>query len=240
MPIVDRSANVAQIALDHPLTMPVFHAHRIDYCCRGGVSVEEACAGKDIDAEALFAELDAAVQVKTEPTEDPREMPTGKLVEHLVNTHHAYLRKALPFAEQLANKVARVHGQHNPKLPELAKIVCELREAFEPHLDDEEKSLFPSLVSGTLDPQRIAPELQAMHEDHLKVGDMLATIRELSDEYATPDWACGSYRALMNELRSIEIDTLRHVHLENHVLMPRFAVPGAPLPKATAATHARL
>ncbi|MEO8877768.1 MAG: iron-sulfur cluster repair di-iron protein [Polyangiaceae bacterium] len=222
MPTVDRSANVAQIALDYPLTMPVFHAHHIDFCCRGGVTVKEACAGKGLDADALFAELDAAVQVKAEPAEDPREMSTGQLVEHLVTSHHAYLRKALPFAEQLANKVARVHGQHNPKLPELAKVVCELRESFEPHLDEEETSLFPSLVSGTSDPQRIAPELRSMHEDHLKVGDLLTTIRGLADEYVAPDWACGSYRALMNELRSIEIDTLRHVHLENHVLMPRF------------------
>lgn len=44
----------------------------------------------------------------------------------------------------------------------------------------------------------------------------------LVDRSATPGWACGSYRALMNELRAIELDTMDHVHVENHVLMPRF------------------
>jgi regulator of cell morphogenesis and NO signaling len=62
-----------------------------------------------------------------------------------------------------------------------------------------------------------------MHEDHLAVGDLLARLRELSDGYATPDWGCNTYRVLMAELETLEEDTLRHVHLENHVLAPRFS-----------------
>jgi regulator of cell morphogenesis and NO signaling len=38
-----------------------------------------------------------------------------------------------------------------------------------------------------------------------------------------PEWACTSYRTLLSELAALEGDVLRHVHLENHVLMPRFA-----------------
>jgi regulator of cell morphogenesis and NO signaling len=240
MPIVDRSASVTQIALDHPPCVRVFHARHIDFCCRGELTVQEACAGKGLDAQALFAELDAAVLEREEPSDDPRDMPTAQLVEHIIVRHHAYLRKALPLAEQLARKVARVHGEHNPKLPELATLVSELRETLEPHMDEEEESLFPALVTAQPDSRRIAPELRAMHEDHLRVGEVLTCIRTLADDYVAPDWACGSYRALMNELRSIELDTLRHVQIENHVLMPRFAAVGGPLSKAMAAEHERL
>ena len=51
----------------------------------------------------------------------------------------------------------------------------------------------------------------------------LARIRLLADDFIVPDWACKSYRLMLNELLTLEEDTMRHVHLENHVLMPRFA-----------------
>ncbi len=223
MPVIDRTASVAQIALDHPPCAIVFRNHRIDFCCRGGLTVEEACAGKAIDTEAVFVELDRAVQERAAPAFDPRGLATPELVAHIVGRHHAYLRKALPFAEQVARKVGRVHGEHNPKLPALADLVAELRETLEPHLDQEERALFPALTGQAPDPARVAGELRAMHDDHLRVGEMLTCMRTLADDYACPDWACGSYRALMSELEAIELDTLRHVHLENHVLMPRFS-----------------
>lgn len=226
MPIVDRSATVARIALDHPPCAAVFHAHRIDFCCRGGLTVEEACAGKGLDASRLFAELDAAVRDRAAAAEDAREMSTPRLIEHIVARHHAYLRTALPFAEQLARKVARVHGEHNPKLAELAAVVSKLAQTLDPHLDAEEQSLFPALTSGGGQRERVAQELREMRDDHLRVGEILTCMRTLSDDYTPPPWACGSYKALMNELRSIELDTLRHVQLENHVLMPRFASAG--------------
>lgn len=225
MPIIDRSATVAQIALDHPACAQVFRTHRIDFCCRGGLTVEEACAGRGLDAETVFSELDSAVLERTESVEDPRALSTPQLIEYIVARHHTYLRKTLPFVEQLGRKVARVHGEHNPKLTELAELIVGLRETLEPHLDVEEGSLFPALTSPTPHAQRIARELRSMHADHLRVGEMLTSMRNLADDYAVPDWGCGSYRALMDELRAIEIDTLNHVQIENHVLMPRFASP---------------
>ena len=62
-----------------------------------------------------------------------------------------------------------------------------------------------------------------MREEHLAVGAMLGRMRSLADDFTTPAWGCNSYRALMTELEALEADVLRHVHLENHVLMPRFA-----------------
>ena len=55
------------------------------------------------------------------------------------------------------------------------------------------------------------------------MGTLLARMRVLSDGFTTPEWGCRSYRILMGELETLEGDVLRHVHLENHVLMPRFA-----------------
>ena len=67
-----------------------------------------------------------------------------------------------------------------------------------------------------------------MHDDHLRVGEMLTCMRTLAADYSVPYWACGSYRALMNELEQIELDTMRHVQIEDHVLLPRFAAAAGP------------
>ncbi len=60
MPFIDRNATVARIALDHPSCALVFRDHRIDFCCRGALTLKEACAGKAIDADTLLAELQRA------------------------------------------------------------------------------------------------------------------------------------------------------------------------------------
>jgi regulator of cell morphogenesis and NO signaling len=45
-------------------------------------------------------------------------------------------------------------------------------------------------------------------------------MRALTRGYATPEWGCRTYRVLVSELEALEADTFRHVHLENHVLVP--------------------
>jgi regulator of cell morphogenesis and NO signaling len=61
-----------------------------------------------------------------------------------------------------------------------------------------------------------------MSTEHQQVGVLLGRIRFLADDFGVPDWGCGTYRACMRELEAMEGDILRHVHIENHVLLPRF------------------
>ena len=150
-------------------------------------------------------------------------MSTKALIEHIVSRHHAYLREAFPFLEPLAAKVARVHGDHEPRLHDILATFRALRAALEPHLDREEQVLFPAIALRQPVASVVDEELAIMLADHLAVGTMLASLRSLTDEFSPPDWACGSYRTLFSELCALEGDVLRHVHLENHVLMPRFA-----------------
>ena len=60
-------------------------------------------------------------------------------------------------------------------------------------------------------------------EEHEEVGAILAMLRRAAADYVASDWACTSYRTLMKELDVMEADTLEHVHLENHVLLPRYS-----------------
>ena len=153
---------------------------------------------------------------------DPRRLSTTELVRHIVSRHHQYLRDMLPFVQVLAHRVARVHGQQEPKLVELSGAVAELRATLEPHLDDEERSLFPALVANAGVAVARSKDLRALQDEHLHVEEMVKQLRALSNDFVVPDWASTSYRTLMRELEKLEADTLAHVHTENHVLMARF------------------
>ncbi|MGZ5967547.1 MAG: iron-sulfur cluster repair di-iron protein [Polyangiales bacterium] len=221
--MLDRSQTVANVVLDHSETASVFQKHRIDFCCKGDVSIADACASHGLDTAALLAELEETIASRQAIADDPRALSTPELVAHIVAHHHQYLRKALPFVQSLAVKVARVHGNHEPKLHELGAAVLELIMVLEPHLDQEEEVLFPQLMSRNGDRTKIAAELASMHEEHLAVGRLLTRIRDATSDFALPDWACNSYRTLFAELEALEGDVHAHVHLENHVLMPRYA-----------------
>jgi regulator of cell morphogenesis and NO signaling len=226
MPSFDRSATVAQLVTENFVAARVFQKHRIDYCCHGNVTVPEACRERSLDPEAVYADLEAALPSGGgAAAEDPRALSTAALVARIVDRHHGYLYAALPGIEPLVAKIVKVHGAHNPKLADVQAAFRELAEALLPHLRQEEEVLFPALVSRRPDRALIAAELEAMNADHLAVGAVLERIRDAADGFVTPEWGCNTYRVTMQELEALEGDILRHVHLENHVLMPRFAGP---------------
>lgn len=221
--MVSAQDKVADIVISHSECAPVFQRHKIDFCCNGGVSLEEAAKKRGIDSALLISELQGAIsQRKGGPAGNPKDLSTPALIGTIVANHHEYLRKILPFLVPLAAKVGNVHGDHDPKLKDLARVVKELSDTMIPHLDKEEQALFPSLMTGNPDPQIIKDELNAMVKDHLEVAALLEQIHKATEDYTLPDWACNSYRTLFAELESMESDILRHVHLENHVLLPRF------------------
>ena len=222
--MLDRNQSVADTVLDHSECAAIFQEHRIDFCCGGALSIEAAAKAKGVDVDTLVAKLSRAIDERRgERADDPRALTTPRLIEHIVAKHHGYLRKVLPFVQMLAEKVARVHGDHNPKLRELDAAVGELVDALLPHLDEEEQQLFPTLTAKEPDLQRASKQLATMHEDHLAVAKLLERIRAAADDFTLPPWACNSYRTLFSELRKVESDVFAHVHLENNVVRPRFA-----------------
>ena len=60
-----------------------------------------------------------------------------------------------------------------------------------------------------------------MELEHHEAGDILVKLREQTDGYTPPDWACNTYRAMLDALAQLEGDTQLHVHKEDNVLFPR-------------------
>jgi regulator of cell morphogenesis and NO signaling len=222
--MIDPQQTVSNVVLDHSECAPVFQQHRIDYCCRGSLTVADACRDRGLELGGVITDLERAIAERRGDQDDPRTLSNAALVAHVISRYHEPLRRQLPFLRTLAAKVARVHGEHNPRLGELAEIVAQLGEDLEPHLDDEEATLFPAAMAARPELPRLRELLAAMRDEHLAVAALLERMHAATEEYTVPDWACTSYRTLFRELQQLETDILRHVHLENHVLAPRFGL----------------
>ena len=78
--------------------------------------------------------------------EQARQWPVDRLVDHIVQTHHRYVRNALPvIAEQLEALVFTYLDSH-PELARVAQVFDEMRRELERHLMKEEQILFPYVL----------------------------------------------------------------------------------------------
>lgn len=205
-----------------PAAARVFERHGLDYCCGGGRRLSAACHEAGIDVGAVLVEL---ATLDAASAEDWAAMTPLELVDHIEQRHHAYLWRQLPVLAALVSKVADVHGGRHPELDAVAATFEELRADLEPHLEDEERVLFPmirQLVSSIGWPIADMGDdpMTVLAAEHDRVGELLARLRTLTDGYQVPTDGCASYRSLYQQLAELEADTHLHVHKENNVLFP--------------------
>lgn len=214
---ISPATTVGEIARLRPATTRIFERARIDYCCGGGRTLADACAKAGVDVAGLVAEL---TDLPVDPTiRDWAAAPVAALVQHIVDTHHAFTRSEVERAQRLATKVARVHGERVPMLHELAAAVDDLAHELASHLAKEEQILFPRILAGGAG--GVAAPVGVMLEEHDEHGVRLARLARLTDDYQPPADACGSWRALYDSLASLAADLHQHIHLENNILFPR-------------------
>lgn len=214
--MLDRHQSVASLVVEHAECAPVLQRHRIDFCCRGELSLEAAAAHRRLDLDALLAELARAVAEAGTPAADPRTLSTAQLVDQLEARHRALVADALPVVTGLTVKVRRVHGAHQPSLLELA-------DALTAHFEGETSTVFPALSAGTTERAALTGALADTQAEHRELVSQLERVRDAAGGFAVPDWACTSYRTLFVSLQRLEAEVAGLVHLENHVLLARFA-----------------
>ncbi len=213
---------LGDLVVEAPGRAAVLDRLGLDYCCHGDRSLADACATAGLDVSAVAADLDQSELAAT-----PADYPTepSALADHIESTHHAYLHTELPELVALADKVAGVHGERHPELLEVHRLVAEIRDDLEPHLMKEERVLFPA-IRALVDGVREFPfgtvqnPVRMMRFEHDRTGELLAELAPLTSDYGVPDDGCASYRSLYERLAALEVDTHRHIHLENNVLFP--------------------
>jgi regulator of cell morphogenesis and NO signaling len=221
-------ATVGEIVATDSRAASIFEQFGIDFCCGGRRSLADACRAAGADAEVVQRALGALPAEAAD--DDVRQWPVERLIDHIVSTHHADVRKAMPTIGRHVAMLVTAHGDRHPELTRIAAEFDALRHELERHLLKEEHVLFPyfrelaTTVSGRARPSpfgTVENPIRMMEREHQEAGDELRLIRALTNDYTPPADGCPTYRVCFAELARFERNLHRHVHLENHVLFPK-------------------
>lgn len=223
---INLDGTIGDLLRGNPGLSRVFETFGIDYCCGGGVSLAEACRARGLDVAAVAAALQHAQG--PDAAEDPASLPLWELPDLIEKTHHAYLREELPRLEALTRKVAKVHGPSDPRLADVRDVFAAFSADMQAHMQKEEGILFPMIRQLESEDDlpvfhcgSLANPIRRMLAEHEEAAGAFGNLRLLTDGYAAPEWACNSYRAMLEGLRRLEADTRAHVEKENGILFPR-------------------
>ncbi|MCF6782702.1 iron-sulfur cluster repair protein YtfE [Stutzerimonas stutzeri] len=212
---------LGNLACAIPGATRIFRQYKLDFCCGGNTSLEEAAQQRDLDAQAIAAEL-AMLNRSSDSEPDWRNEPTGMLIEYLLERFHERHREQLPELIRLANRVEHVHGA-KPGCPlGLAEHLWTMQQELESHMLKEEQVLFPMLQRGMEVPQSHGP-IAVMRYEHDQHGAALAKLAALTNDITPPANACNTWRALYRGLEELRDDLMQHIHLENNILFLRGA-----------------
>lgn len=224
---------VSAIVRSYPASVRVFQEYGIDFCCGGSKPLSEACREKDVSIDRLLADVEKARRPpEGAGTRDWNAGPLSELIDHILDTHHAYLRTELPRLARMLAQVIEKHGEkHSESLPALDETYTGLKKELTDHMWKEENVLFPlvkelertqSSGSGA-GPQRmpVSAPIMVMEQEHEAAAAAMREMRRLTGDYTPPEDACNTYRALLDGLQRFEADTHQHIHLENNILFPK-------------------
>lgn len=197
-----------------------FERHRLDYCCHGDLSVAEASARVNADTDAVLVALaEEAARPDAEPAwgDSFDHMPLVDVVAHLREEVHPKARADVAAIRALC-----------PAGGPLAAAVTRLCDELEPHLNFEERHLFPYVVAmestcrapvalfdSVLDPCRM------LLREHEASDHQLDELRELTDRYTPPADADERTVALYRALAAYDRALVMHMHVEGNALFPR-------------------
>ena len=209
--------SLGRIAVDLPGATAVLRRLKLDFCCGGQVTLQEACANKGLDLAAVRQELEALAQEAPEPQ---ISAPSGELIDHILTRYHEVHRLLLPELIRMARRVEAVHRDH-PQVPAgLADFLEGVEAELLDHMAKEENILFPMLKRGG-HPMAAQP-IGVMRHEHTSHGEQLERLGQLTHDHTPPEGACNTWRALFAGTARLTDDLMQHIHLENNVLFPRF------------------
>jgi regulator of cell morphogenesis and NO signaling len=222
---------LAEVALEFPQAIKILNRYGLDYCFNGRKLFIHACERAGVSAEKVWSEITNELPM-TGPTARYKfqNWKADMLMDFIQQHHHEYLRRTIPEISGLLNVVCSVHGNDKPELQEIQSHFETLAIEILEHMPTEENVLFPAIRRIAKSPvlaenqnllESVQINIAALEHEHSRAGDLLKIIRELSDNYQSPVYACPTFQMAFRLLEEFEQDLMQHIHLENNVLFTK-------------------
>ncbi|HZL11500.1 MAG TPA: iron-sulfur cluster repair di-iron protein [Prolixibacteraceae bacterium] len=229
--ILNLQTPVGEIARFNYKTVEVFEKLRIDFCCGGDISLEEACKRQKVNADEVLGSIKTLIGSAETDSARIHALPLDQLINHIVEVHHSYVLEAIPVLQKYLHKIAEVHGEHHPELAVVEDYFNQAAANLLQHMSKEEQILFPLIKEMTEAKSNgsefsgshcgtVQSPISVMKQEHEAEGDRFEQISVITNNYFIPEDACNSFSYAYQKLQEFEQDLHRHIHLENNILFP--------------------
>lgn len=203
----------------------VFTKYGIDFCCGGKKTLRQVCYEKQLDYNLVMHDLSQSGQLLHAANLPYQQWPLDFLADYIVNVHHKFTKDKLPELAAYAAKVESKHAGKNPELSAIKDHVTDIAMELGSHLQKEEQVLFPLIRQMSQTDRHYAgmgieQPIWRMCVEHEQAGELLQKIRELTNDYTPPEYACITWKVFYQTLAAFESDLHVHIHLENNILFP--------------------
>jgi iron-sulfur cluster repair protein YtfE (RIC family) len=152
------------------------------------------------------------------------DMPPAKLGLYLADVQLPYLRKALSTFVLCSRLISQDKKQPGNRI--LADLLIKLGERIDEHLKKDGEVLFPYLTVKLANNENeqgngLRASLSTSHSEHKTIKRMFQKARLLSSDYTPPADASPALKLCYAQLFDFEQDMLRHIFLEEEVLLSR-------------------
>jgi regulator of cell morphogenesis and NO signaling len=221
---------IAEIVAQDFRASDVFRKHQIDFCCGGKIKLQDIENHYPVKPAMLAAELNTLLENQQSTAFAYNDWDLDFLADFIERTHHKFVRTEIPVLTAYLTKIAEVHGENHPELPEVKTLFDGAAAALLAHLEEEEKVLFPLVRELAKSNQQAAnneqkailtKKLSQLIEEHENEGTRFKTIARLTSNYNIPADACNTYMVALSKLEAFEKDLHQHIHLENNILFPK-------------------
>ena len=225
---ITANQTIRELARTIPGSARVFEEYGIDYCCGGGRNLQEVCSERQLSPERVLQALSAVSEQSTPDEVDWNRRPLFALIDHILKTHHATVRREVPRLRALIGKMCEAHGSKRPEFVAVRELIQDLGSELEGHIEKEEVVLFPyisslesALESGAPLPHScfasVRNPIAMMVKEHDDAGGLLERIQARLVNRT----GCATCLEFFRTFDEFEADLHRHIHLENNILFPR-------------------
>lgn len=208
----------------------IFKKYGLEFCCNtmDGGSLEN----EFIEITGNLSKLNAHKLVVLDellPSSNLEKIKT--LLAYIEDGLHYHISRSIPIILEVAQKVARVHGQEYPQLADITRLLIELRGEWTQHILKEEKLFFRHIrtivderesektipvISGTVNTM-----MEGLNKEHIVMERIIEDIRELANGYSPEEGCCNSNKILYAKLNEIDIYLHHCIQLETCILFPK-------------------
>ena len=225
---ITSDASVADIITGNYRTADVFRKYKIDFCCGGKMSLNEACRLKGLPESDILEELNqfAGSYQKAE------QWPVDFMVDYLINIHHNYFKNNIAVVRDYINRFILNHNKKFPEIGQLPILAQQLCNKLTDLVNYESDSLFPYIkrivyaynnkeVYGKLFIKTLSKlSAKELEQDQARIKVFILQIEILTNNFSLPENACTTHKIMIHKLREF-IDYIgQHFSIENKILVP--------------------